>query len=300
MTSHEADPDAVRERLSRRYLDALLAADRHGVDAVVKDGLDRGLTPPALLLEVMTPALREVGERWHRGEVSVAEEHWATQVTLDEMERVRLSRPAHRTLELQAVVAVAPEETHVMPARVVATLLEWRGWRVDFLGGGLPPEDLITFAARRRPDLVALSVTLPAHLPAVREAVTGLRALDPRPRILVGGAAFREEAAGEGEPPEADWVVTDALEGIVTAEEHLGVAGTHSDPATYLARLGERIRASRGRLGLSQGDLAERASLTRPYLSAVERGKQNITLEALLRIAGALELPLDELLRPGG
>ncbi|MBZ0114029.1 MAG: helix-turn-helix transcriptional regulator [Thermoanaerobaculia bacterium] len=49
-------------------------------------------------------------------------------------------------------------------------------------------------------------------------------------------------------------------------------------------------------LGLSQADIAQRSGLTRPYLSAIERGKQNITLEAGLRIAGALEVGMTDLL----
>lgn len=291
--------DSAEERLRERYLEALSVGDRLAAGAAVSDGLEAGLDTPTLFLRVLVPALRSVGERWHRGELSVAEEHWATEVTLAEMERIRRARPPRRKLGLDAVVAVADGEAHVLAARVVAALLEWRGWIVDYLGGSLPADDLRSFVERRAPDLVALSVTLPERLPAARETVALLRTLEPRPLLLVGGAALRGpevDLAGV----EADVVDDGALRGISRIETLLGAREQPVDAAAYLISVGERIREHRNRLGLTQGEVAERASLTRPYLSAVERGRQNITLEALLRLATALEISIADLLREVG
>jgi methanogenic corrinoid protein MtbC1/DNA-binding XRE family transcriptional regulator len=298
-TPSERPADTFAARLSGRYLSAILQGDRQAAASAVGDGLEQGLDAPTLLLEVLAPPLRTVGEKWHRGEVSVEDEHWATETTLEEMERVRRARSSRNRLGLDAVVSVVEGEAHVLPARVVGTLLEHRGWRVDFLGGSMPPEDLAAFVRRRRPDLVALSVTLSEALPAARKCAELLRALDPRPLVLVGGAAFRGAAeAGEGaDSVEADVVVVDALEGIARSEALLGARQRPMDAADYLSLVGGRIRQVRNELGLSQGEVAERASLTRPYLSAVERGRQNITLEVLLRLAEALAVPLTDLLR---
>lgn len=291
--------DHPEERLRERYLDALLRGDRRSAGAVVSDGLEAGLDTPTLFLRVLVPALRTVGERWHRGELSVAEEHWATEVTLDEMARVRRARPPRRKLGVDAVVAVVEGETHVLAARVVAALLEWRGWIVDYLGGSMPAEELRSFVERRSPDLVALSVTLPERLLAARETVALLRTLDPRPLLLVGGAACRGPEDDLARV-EADVVDDGALRGISRIETLLGAREQPVDAAAYLASVGKRIREHRNRLGLTQGEVAQRASLTRPYLSAVERGRQNITLEALLRLATALEISIADLLREVG
>lgn len=307
MSERTGEP-LLAARLRGRYLDSLLQGDRTAAASAVTDGLEGGFGAPTLLLEVLAPPLRTVGEKWHTGELSVAEEHWATETTLEEMERVRRARPSRRRLGLGAVVCVPEGEAHVLPARIVGTLLEHRGWEVEFLGGGMPPEDLAGFAHARRPDLVAVSVTLSDRLAAARETVELLRELDPRPKVLVGGAAFRGPASeGEGiaeidgiDEIGADVVVADALEGIARVEALLGARRQPIDAADYLSLVGGRIREVRNGLALSQGELAERASLTRPYLSAVERGRQNITLEALLRLADALEVPLTDLLREGG
>lgn len=51
---------------------------------------------------------------------------------------------------------------------------------------------------------------------------------------------------------------------------------------------GRRIRERRQDLGVSQMALAEAAGLHFTYLSSVERGRRNVTLVSLLRLAGAL------------
>lgn len=48
-------------------------------------------------------------------------------------------------------------------------------------------------------------------------------------------------------------------------------------------------------MGISQEELAERAELHRTYVSDVERGARNLSLESINRVAGALGLPVAEL-----
>lgn len=56
-----------------------------------------------------------------------------------------------------------------------------------------------------------------------------------------------------------------------------------------LKELGNRIRAERKLLGLSQEDLAHRAELDRSYMGGIERGERNITFTTLCQIAKALK-----------
>jgi two-component system, response regulator len=55
------------------------------------------------------------------------------------------------------------------------------------------------------------------------------------------------------------------------------------------------IRSKRTRLGLSQGTLAERANLHRTYVTDIERGTRNLTLENIYKLAGAFGLPISQL-----
>lgn len=66
-----------------------------------------------------------------------------------------------------------------------------------------------------------------------------------------------------------------------------------------LLALGRAVRDYRGRLGLSQEELAHRAELNRTYIGDVERGSRNVSFRALRQIAGALEIRTSELLARG-
>jgi CheY-like chemotaxis protein/DNA-binding XRE family transcriptional regulator len=58
---------------------------------------------------------------------------------------------------------------------------------------------------------------------------------------------------------------------------------------------GAAVRFRRDHLGISQEELAGRAGLHRTYISDVERGARNVSLESINRLATALEFPLSSL-----
>ena len=66
-----------------------------------------------------------------------------------------------------------------------------------------------------------------------------------------------------------------------------------------MADIGTTIRILRQTLGIGLGELARSASLSSPYLSLVESGKRNPSLDAIDRIAQALGVPVDVLLLSG-
>ena len=60
--------------------------------------------------------------------------------------------------------------------------------------------------------------------------------------------------------------------------------------------LGEKIKKIRRRKNLSQSTLAELVSVSPPYISRIECGKNHISLELLVKVCNALETNLDEIL----
>ena len=65
----------------------------------------------------------------------------------------------------------------------------------------------------------------------------------------------------------------------------------------YRKILGENVRTHRRRLGWSQEKLAEKAELHHNYIGDIERGEENVSVDALMRIATAMGLRLSELFR---
>jgi serine phosphatase RsbU (regulator of sigma subunit)/methanogenic corrinoid protein MtbC1 len=217
---------AAATRLARAYRDALLAGDSRRAEQTVRDLLTVGLDPAEMYLEVFAPALEAVGTLWQQGAITVAEEHLATAITERMMGLVRplfappvaaneAPEPPARPVLLVGCVA---GEQHRIGAQMVADVFLRGGWDVLFLGADCPTTDLVRLATTRRPDLVALSATIDAHLPAVRDAVARLQSA-PATRgvpILVGGAPFVENPALADEVG-ADMVARSPLEALALA-----------------------------------------------------------------------------------
>jgi transcriptional regulator with XRE-family HTH domain len=65
--------------------------------------------------------------------------------------------------------------------------------------------------------------------------------------------------------------------------------GRQKSESPGASAFGERVRAIRLRLGLTQEGLGQKAGLHFTYIGAVERGERNVTLATIIRIAEALE-----------
>lgn len=62
-------------------------------------------------------------------------------------------------------------------------------------------------------------------------------------------------------------------------------------------QFGQRVRTIRLKQGLSQGDISKRLGAHRSYISSIERGVRNPSLKVIQRIAKALEVPMEKLLK---
>ena len=122
------------------------------------------------------PAQVEVGRLWQAGLITIAQEHFISAVTQTCLALVatpndRVSGRATSRLVASAVGS----EGHDLGLRMLCELLQNEGWETEFLGAGVPGPDLVAFVATVRPEVVALSVTLPAGLAPARETIALLR-----------------------------------------------------------------------------------------------------------------------------
>ena len=283
----------VTAAMAVEYLSAIVEGDHGGARRAVDGALLAGAPAMAVYLEVLVPCQRRVGDLWMRGDLSVAGEHLATEITSGEMEYLRSRTSRKFALGKHAVVAAAPNERHTLGARIVADFLFVDGWDVDFLGADVPAQELAAFAADRNPDVVALSVVLPENLGGAQEGIAAAKNAAGNVPVLLGGPAIRD--ALHARQLGADGFAADASQALEIARRLAGI-----DPAETLGQilkgLDSRIQTTRRSMNWSQQDLAEASGLDRTYVSALENGRQNLTIGALVRIAMALGVPAGELL----
>ena len=257
------------------------------------DARNRGLGIHRIYVDIIASSQAQIGEMWHEGTITISVEHLGTVISLGVMDE--LSRDAKKRISngFKAVVALIEGDTHFIGARMLSDFLMMDGWTVDFLGGPTPIDDLVDFVDRRSFDLVALSSTLFDLLPKAKLTAKNLSSLTPRPKILLGGFAVANSDINDFD--DCDAIARDAIEGLTEARRIVGLTEQKLTLEDHLFSIGKKIRSIRNDKHITQQDLADSSGLDRTYISAVEQGKQNLTLGAVFRLADALDLTIGEL-----
>jgi methanogenic corrinoid protein MtbC1 len=180
--------DTTVEQLGRAYAEAVLSGDEVAAEITIREAMDAGLSQAEIDDEIIAPALWFVGELWERGEISVADEHLATEISLRvlalqrEAKRVATARGAHRVL-----LAAPDGERHIVALGMVGNLLRDAGYRIIMLGADVPVPALAASARRHEPEVVCLTATMPGGADKLLVAIHETQAAWPDARFLVGG-----------------------------------------------------------------------------------------------------------------
>jgi len=115
--------------------DALVAGDEATAWAIVEEAIDRFDDAVDVQFEVLAPALVSIGDRWAKGELSIASEHIASTVAARIVARLatRVSKPGRRRGTV--IVGAAPGDVHSTPSAMFAELVRSFGVSVIDLGG---------------------------------------------------------------------------------------------------------------------------------------------------------------------
>jgi len=177
--------------LQRRFVSAQLAGRRQeGLRIIVEEGLEAGAAVPDLHLKVIQAAQYEIGRLWQANRCTIAQEHVATAISQLALARLYQHLPRAARTGRRVLFACVEGELHELGARVASDFLEMGGFEVQFAGANTPVDSLIGLLELTRPDLLALSVSLSFHMPALRRTVERARAvLGAAFPIAVGGHA---------------------------------------------------------------------------------------------------------------
>jgi DNA-binding transcriptional MerR regulator/methylmalonyl-CoA mutase cobalamin-binding subunit len=147
------------------------------------------LPPRQLVSDVLQPLLREVGDRWHRGELAISQERLVSTIV---RRHVGLMLDAYDRSARRApiVFATLPGERHELGLLASAMVCASRGFKAHYLGADLPASEIARFAREVQAAVVAVSVVLHDRLPELPaqlgELVAGLPAATS---VWLGGAA---------------------------------------------------------------------------------------------------------------
>lgn len=169
-------PKATVSFASEQPLAAMRSAFQTAVlkpdETTIRQILDQAFelfTPERAALQIIQPAMVELGARWLRNEITVGQEHVASNLVRQKLLAVLHSQPAPALSAPYLIAACAPAEGHELGLLILTLFVSRQGWRTTYLGQGTPLNDIFDQARAGKPNAVAISVT----------TVTGLTSLIP-------------------------------------------------------------------------------------------------------------------------
>jgi MerR family transcriptional regulator, light-induced transcriptional regulator len=172
------------------YVTLQLRGDRREALTFVDALVSRGYSIADIQKHVIAAGQREIGRLWEESRIGIAQEHMATAISqLALAQLYRYAKP-HPPRGRKVVVGCVEGELHDFPARLLADELDLAGFETRFLGADVPTGSLLQVLDQEKPDLLALSITMPFHISALRRQVTRVREhTNGKLPIAIGGVA---------------------------------------------------------------------------------------------------------------
>jgi methanogenic corrinoid protein MtbC1 len=168
----------------------LLAGDRLGGSVSVIKYLDDNPGIVDLYERIIKASMYEVGDLWESGRISVATEHLASAIVEAILNELYDRVISDNRKKKNVVVSCVEGEFHQIGVKMVADVFEMQGWDAHFLGANTPTTELISFIGDVKPDVLALSLSISAHLQTLENALMSIRKAFPDLTVIVGGYAF--------------------------------------------------------------------------------------------------------------
>ncbi len=181
-------PDLVSQ--DRVELEEALASFAEVRANAVLDRLLATLSLDALLAEVLLPYLHDLGDAWERGDVTVGQEHFASNVIRGRL--LGLGRGWGAGIGPHALLACPPGELHDLGLITFGLALRSRGWRITFLGQDTPISTVEEHVRVLQPDRVVLSA---AEAGPLNDSLQDLRRLTESVPVSLAGAGATQALA---------------------------------------------------------------------------------------------------------
>ncbi len=205
LQADEADKADLRDITQPRSFEALRSDLLHALLQFDAPKADNALSEAFALYSLDTvctniiqPVMIEVGELWHSGKATVAQEHFGTQFL---RRKLLALLNIYDVAEGRATVltACAAGEQHDLGLLLLSLLLVRRNYRIVFLGTDVPHAALLQAVAHVRPNIVCISATTPATSEQALVSARAVHAHHPDTLVIIGGQGIVDQLeTGDG------------------------------------------------------------------------------------------------------
>jgi DNA-binding transcriptional MerR regulator len=145
--AEQAPPRTPAPALTAELVAALVASDLGRAATLLSEAHAR-MTVEEVVLNLMAPALVEIGTLWARGEITMAHEHQTSAFLRGRLSAL-LELAGRSEFGPTVLAACAPGEHHEIGLLMLVLLLRRRGVRTEYLGADLPLAELAAYARQR-------------------------------------------------------------------------------------------------------------------------------------------------------
>lgn len=143
------------KEICQAWVEACLGFDEQRADHVLNQAFAL-YSQEIVCFEILQRGLTEIGDGWHKGVVTIQQEHFASALALRKLEGlVAATAPPSRPGRF--IVACAPGEEHTFNPLLITFLLRRYGWEAIYLGADVPAYKMEVTVAQTKPQLVILT-----------------------------------------------------------------------------------------------------------------------------------------------
>ena len=204
--------------------DIVLNFDIDNAEAVAKAAINSGLDP-VLAASALTDAIRDVGDRFGKGELYLPDLVCASEVLKKAFpiinEAIEAGGGSQSSLG-KVVIGTVFGDIHSIGKSMVATLLYAAGFKVIDLGINVKSEDFLAAVKEHNADMLAMSALLTTTAMEQKRVIEGLKeaGLRQKVKVIVGGSPINQEFA---DSIGADGYGATAPEGVKIAKRLMGI-----------------------------------------------------------------------------
>ena len=181
------------------YVSNLINGNKSHCLSIVVSLIDKGVPISDIYTHLFQRSLYKVGRLWEENKISVAVEHVATSITETLLAQTYPRAAALPKHGRRAVVACVTGERHQIGSRMVADILELRGWDSYYLGADTPKDALLDLLLTLQPELLGLSVSLSSNANQAKRLFREALAHRPTMLCVVGGQGIAGNSLDLGE-----------------------------------------------------------------------------------------------------
>lgn len=199
MTAVETKGNTSEKEQMHPVFEAVVKGNRKGIIEIVKQAMEDGFKPNALIDDILIPAINHVGELFDKmiyflpQLISSAE---AMETAIDYLEPL-LEKKENEGEEVTIVFATVEGDIHDIGKNLVVLMLKNYGYRVIDLGKDVPSDIIIETAKREHAKIIGLSALMTTTMMQMKEVVDKVRMQNLDIKVIIGGAVITQSFADE-------------------------------------------------------------------------------------------------------